>query len=266
MKNINLSEILEEDLNLKFLSSVYGCNIDTKKTYFCAKNTRQYNRFFYICDGTFYITPKGNKEIKVQSNEFILIPCGIEYKAHWKGENCKYFCVNFSSAGDKCDLGLNNEILLEKDETGAYLSWFKEIHKTWQESKLGYKLHCNAIFFEILRFMYISGIKDKASKGCYPILNSILYLENNYTKDITTDDLAKLCNMSTSNFRRYFRHYSDYPPITYRNILRIKKAAQLLKTNEYSISEAANEVNIDDLYYFSKMFKKVFGVSPKKYV
>ena len=71
--------------------------------------------------------------------------------------------------------------------------------------------------------------------------------------------------MSTSNFRKYFQKYSEYAPITYRNVLRIKKAAELLKTNEYTINEAAEAVNVNDIYYFCKMFKKVIGVTPKKY-
>ena len=55
-------------------------------------------------------------------------------------------------------------------------------------------------------------------------------------------------------------------PITYKNYLRIKKSCDLLRSGEYSISEAADAVNIPDICYFYKLFTRFIVVTPKKYI
>ena len=92
------------------------------------------------------------------------------------------------------------------------------------------------------------------------------HLENNYIEEITVEHLAKMCNMSQCNFRRYFKKYSDMSPITYRNYLRIIKARDLLQTGEYNVTEAAAAVNIPDNCYFHKLFRQFLGSTPKSTV
>ena len=103
-------------------------------------------------------------------------------------------------------------------------------------------------------------------KFLYAIYEGISYLEKNYTKEITTEQLAVLCNMSESNFRRLFHRYSTLSPITYRNFLRMKHAREMLETGLYTVSEAAAIVNITDPFYFNKMFKKYFGTAPSNVI
>ena len=55
-------------------------------------------------------------------------------------------------------------------------------------------------------------------------------------------------------------------PIEYKNMLKIKKAAELLKTGGFSVTETAKEVNIEDIYYFSKMFKKYMGITAQNFI
>ena len=90
----------------------------------------------------------------------------------------------------------------------------------------------------------------------------MLYLENHYLEDITTKKLADMCNTSESSFRRYFKKEKNMSPITYRNHLRIKKAYELIMSGEYNVSEVAAIVNIPDICYFNKLFKRTYNISP----
>lgn len=81
-------------------------------------------------------------------------------------------------------------------------------------------------------------------------------------KKIDINELAKMCYTSPSTFRRKFKKATGMSPIEYKNKLKIIKASELLKTGEYSVKEAAKEVNIEDIYYFSKMFKKHMNTTP----
>ena len=94
------------------------------------------------------------------------------------------------------------------------------------------------------------------------------YISKNYLKSrISNDTLAAECNISTVYFRKLFTQaYGISPQIC---ILRLKMeiAKEYLENGEFkNISEVAARVGYDDVYQFSKMFKRYSGMSPKKYL
>lgn len=89
---------------------------------------------------------------------------------------------------------------------------------------------------------------------------------NSYLSDVSVSELAEMCSTCESNFRRLFRRYKKMSPVTYKNYLRIQKACDLLRTGEYSVTEAAYAVNIDDISYFHKLFTRFTGCTPKQFI
>jgi transcriptional regulator GlxA family with amidase domain len=75
--------------------------------------------------------------------------------------------------------------------------------------------------------------------------------------------LASLACVSTGHFQRAFKLKYGVSPVTYMNQYRISAAKNLLSTTSLSCAEIASEVGFDDIFYFSKVFKKVTGYSPK---
>ena len=67
-------------------------------------------------------------------------------------------------------------------------------------------------------------------------------------------------------FYRKTRGVTGYAPNEYIRIVRMKKAAELLRENRYKVAEVSYQVGINDPFYFSKCFKRQFGVSPSAYV
>ena len=63
-----------------------------------------------------------------------------------------------------------------------------------------------------------------------------------------------------------FKKYKKMSPITYKNYLRIIKAADLLKSGEYSVKEAAYAVSLPDICYFYKLFVRFMHDTPKSFV
>jgi iron complex transport system substrate-binding protein len=68
-----------------------------------------------------------------------------------------------------------------------------------------------------------------------------------------------------SHFSALFKAHFGTSPIDYLVRLRLRAAAYLLRDVNVSVSSAAASVGYDDLYYFSKLFKKKLGVSPRAY-
>ena len=64
---------------------------------------------------------------------------------------------------------------------------------------------------------------------------------------------------------RFFKDYTSRTPIDYINNLRIEAACHELTSGDMTITEAAIECGFNDISYFSKMFKKYKGITPREY-
>lgn len=83
--------------------------------------------------------------------------------------------------------------------------------------------------------------------------------------DCTLSDLAVLCNMSLSTFKRHFRKIFNDTPSNFFKTKRLEKAKDLLQHSNLSIGEIAFETCFYDTAHFSKSFKEKFGHTPGEY-
>ena len=104
--------------------------------------------------------------------------------------------------------------------------------------------------------------KNRINQG---IQNSVEYMMKNHTQAISISELAKIANMSESNFYTAFKKCFGSSPIAYLNHYRLSLAAALLTETNSTVSEISYKVGINDPLYFSKLFKKAHGISPKEY-
>lgn len=90
-------------------------------------------------------------------------------------------------------------------------------------------------------------------------------VENNIFSALTIDQLAYLCNMSLSTFKREFKKAYNQTPARYIKHQRLDKAAILLTTSEQQIGEIAFICGFHDVTTFSSVFRKKFGIPPSSY-
>ncbi len=83
--------------------------------------------------------------------------------------------------------------------------------------------------------------------------------------EFTADDFASMMSLGRTIFYRKVRGVTGYTPKEYLRIMRMKKAAELLATQQYTVSEVTYMVGINDPFYFSRCFKAQFGISPSHY-
>ncbi|HOJ80448.1 MAG TPA: AraC family transcriptional regulator [Clostridiales bacterium] len=94
---------------------------------------------------------------------------------------------------------------------------------------------------------------------------ALKYIQDNYSKKISTFDIAASVDMSEGHFCRLFKHYVKKTPVEYLNYYRITRAARLLEETGMKVLEVAMEVGFDNLSYFIGTFKRHMGMTPSKY-
>lgn len=97
------------------------------------------------------------------------------------------------------------------------------------------------------------------------IAKSVSYIESHYTEDISIDELAEISHYSPRHFTRIFTETYHTTPLNYILSLRINRAYSLLKENRLPISDIALQCGFGDNNYFSRIFKKRTGLTPKQF-
>lgn len=125
--------------------------------------------------------------------------------------------------------------------------------------ELCYKLQETIDVFTNCMFNYIP------TKGNEIIKKAIRYIAQNYACNLTLDIVANHVHLNPAYFSSLFKQATGSSFKEYLNMVRIEESKRLLINTEYSIIDIALATGFDDQSYFSKVFKKYTGLTPKQY-
>ena len=92
------------------------------------------------------------------------------------------------------------------------------------------------------------------------------YMENNMdNSDLTVDDLVREMALGRTVFFNKLKNLTGLSPVEFIREVRIKRAAQLLESGNYNVTEITYMVGMNDSRYFAKCFKTAYGVTPTEY-
>lgn len=91
------------------------------------------------------------------------------------------------------------------------------------------------------------------------------YLTADFRKPCDLESFCRKHNVNFHTFRRWFHDYAGVSPHQYRQNRRLDRAASLLETNLYNISETAEILGFSSPYEFSERFKQCFGMAPSRW-
>lgn len=107
------------------------------------------------------------------------------------------------------------------------------------------------------------GIKAARAKRCHRLIGiAKSYIDANFHRDISLEEVSRATGLSPQYFSRFFKEETGENFIDYLTRVRITEAKRLLKDQKLSIKEVSYQVGYNDPNYFSKIFKKVTGLSP----
>jgi len=163
-----------------------------------------------------------------------------------------------------------------KDEIcGTSVPWLlQNVLKEDDGKNYGYELairtYLGEVFLWILRNWHKKGLDLNLGSGLNQdvmerLVKVFKYVDEHYTEPIGIEELANHCGMSYSYFSRFFkksmnRNFSDYV-----NLVRISKAEHLIAATDLSITDIALEVGFSTSSYFIEQFKRIKGMTPKKF-
>ena len=111
--------------------------------------------------------------------------------------------------------------------------------------------------------MNVANMGGTAGSKIHPAL---AYINQHLSEKISIPELAALCDVSESHFRRMFKSYTGRSPVRYRNWQLMERACRMLGSGVMNVGEVATALGFSDIYTFSQAFKREIGVSPKQYV
>lgn len=103
------------------------------------------------------------------------------------------------------------------------------------------------------------------SKTLGKLSAALSHISANYTLNITTPELAKMCNLNTAYFCELFKTATGKTAVEFINALRIRRAEELIATTNMSMTEIALSLGFSSSSYFDRVFKKVNGNSPREF-
>ena len=210
-------------------------------------------------EGRTYYTV-GGKQIISDSQHPVLLPKGCSYS--WIcTEPGECLIVEFD-AEQTC-----KEIIpFFVADNSFLLSGFGEIEQNLHNPAAASKMTCRyRLYSMLLRLMKNGGdyASSEKQQRLQPAVNFIC--QHYFLPNITNDQLAQLCRMSTVYFRKTFESVYGLPPIRWLNEFRIQKAKDLLSSDYGTIAQVAESVGYSSVYHFSKMFKQYTTLSPSQY-
>nr|WP_330387867.1 response regulator [Natronincola peptidivorans] len=147
---------------------------------------------------------------------------------------------------------MNSSSIIEEN----YLLQIVKIN-SMEELKLSYSNYLKTTILNL------EDSKEKEIKGL--ITKAIKYIDKNLHKNINLNDVAEDMNMSYHYFSRFFKESIGKNFVDYLTDLRIQKSKEILKDVTVNIKEVCFMVGYSDPNYFSKIFKKVTGMTPTEY-
>ncbi|MFV0364560.1 MAG: helix-turn-helix domain-containing protein [Suipraeoptans sp.] len=211
----------------------------------------------------------GNKQYIVRENQAFCIPANQKHKyyaseknpwsifwVHFKGDETKYYPIN-----EKQVIDINS-----KPAEGRIVTLFDILFRVIKRNyTLGNFIYMSQVLSLILSEIYFREKVDEASKQNKHVTMIIRYMYKNLDKALNLDDLATEIGLSKSYINATFKKCTDKAPIDFFINLKMQEACKQLKATDKYVVEISQNLGYDDPYYFSRIFKKVVGVSPKEY-
>ena len=264
-----LREIIYENFNI-IQCSILGQTRRGKDAFFTTKGKpRMTNGFYYLC-GCDCLYKANGRELYAERGDVVYLPPFCEYESYYcnyRDEDIDGILINmlFCDENSK-EFYLPNSLRVCSVKGNENVKRYFTSILDLGNQPIKKMAEIKSVAYKILSYFGTYDKTDKLNKSKYKdISKGIMYLENDIKQELTIEDIAKMCNMSSSYFRRIFKEYSGMSPIQFRIRKKLDMAKELLLNDAMSIYEISEYLGFENVTYFTRLFKEYEGITPKKY-
>lgn len=230
--------------------------------------------FIYCVEGAGRYRVGGNT-YEVAANQYFILPAGEPHVYEADAENpWTIYWIHFKGRLAPYYIGNNVGPMEIRPQAHSRISdriqMFEEIFSTLSDGYSNDNLHyASAIFHGFLGSLCYIQQYRKANNNAVDEANivdvAIHYMKENIEKHLALQTISDYIGYSPSHFSALFKKQTGHAPLTYLNLLKIQQACLLLDETDMKINQICHKIGIDDSYYFSRLFSKIMGMSPRDY-
>lgn len=232
--------------------------------YTCPKRYFEFYSLSHMHDGAGRLWLNPDKEIDVKAGQCVMIcPQSVNRYGGVNGQVYDEDSIRF--AGPVADMmrktGIIKDGVFEFGEARRLLPLVKLVSDPARDSQI----NANIALQKLLIDIYNENKLQNVAQADVVIDKLTATVKEQINRWWTVSEMADFCNLSDDQFRRVFLKRTGMLPKIYIDRLKIQKAGELLMSNRFKITEIAARLGYVDQYHFSRRFKKITGLSPRKY-
>ncbi len=157
---------------------------------------------------------------------------------------------------------------LVKTHAKEFKFLFEKIYEEYNKREMGFQSIIRAYVIEIIIkiFREIDKNQPTYTKSHQELVEkAIEYMQNNYDKHISLDEVVSGIFLSKNYFRQIFKKTTGMSISSFTQELRVKEACRLLETTDLSSADVSYKCGFNDLKFFYSTFKKTMGMTPAEY-
>ena len=238
--------------------------------------TIQHHELIFFTRGNGYITVRHKKYMFKEGSLLYICP-NVQYCVESDGEEpVSCFTVHFSYAtvgfnGDEWDITKETD-MLPLDTVQVLKDYykinniFKKLVQNWFAKLPGYEFNTKTLLQHLLFEIFLNVKKnDQNYSTSLKVEKIIEYMRRNINNKITLADLSELVQLSQSYLSGIFKETTGYSVIRFFNKIKVDKAKELIIEGDKKINEVAQILGFTDEFYFSRIFKRIEGISPLEF-
>lgn len=175
---------------------------------------------------------------------------------HFQGENASFFPIEERNVITIASRHSNNRMIT------LFQILFRVLDRNYT---LGNFIYISQLTSMILSEVYFREKVDESTTYDRHVTEVIKYMYQNIGKNLSLQDISEEVELSKSYLNAIFKQQTGHAPVDFFIRMKMQEACKLLKSTDLYIYEVSERMGYTDQYYFSRIFKKVVGMSPKEY-
>lgn len=225
---------------------------------------------FYILNGKLSVTNEGRTRI-ADAGKIGFINCNKPHEYHTIG-NAEFLWVHLEGGNtDKFYqhiVQLYGSFVFAHPHANEFERKLSQLIRSYQTGQFLGEAEKSKQLYTLLILLF-DGTTADASDGDGNLISTLdaalKFIENNYQKNISLQDIANVVSISPYHFSRIFKKAYGYSPHEYLMMVRINRAKHLLKTTDDPIKVIAQQVGYPNPSTFTSAFTEKVGLSPKQF-